>query len=155
AATKWSAPRFSSSPTARPTSPVTRWSWMAAGRRGEQFSLVSVGPARLAALAAQLEGPLHFDATMRALYATDASEYQEFPVAVALPKSETDLLALLAFANHHGIGLVPRAAGTSLAGQVVGHGIIVDVGRHLNRIVGLDAPRRRVRVRPGVVRNDL
>ncbi len=112
-------------------------------------------PADLRGLAARLEGELHFDAAMRVLYATDASEYQELPVAVALPKSEADLGALLAFARQHRIGIIPRAAGTSLAGQVVGAGLVVDVGRHLNRIIALEPERRRVRVQPGVVRNDL
>ncbi|MBI2814050.1 MAG: FAD-binding protein [Opitutae bacterium] len=111
--------------------------------------------ADLTALAARLAGELHFDATMRTLYATDASEYQELPVAVALPKTEADLRELIAFANRHHIGLIPRTAGTSLAGQVVGGGIVVDVGRHLNRIVATDAATRRVRVQPGVVRNEL
>ena len=111
--------------------------------------------ADLAALAARLTGELHFDRPMRTLYATDASEYQEMPVAVALPKSEADLRELLNFANEHRLGLVPRTAGTSLAGQVVGSGIVVDVGRHLNAIIALDAAARRVRVQPGVVRNEL
>ena len=62
---------------------------------------------------------------------------------------------LVRFAAAHRVPLVPRAAGTSLAGQVVGAGIIVDAGRHLNRILALDVERRRVRVEPGVVRNDL
>ncbi len=115
----------------------------------------TVGRAELSALAGQLDGELHFAQAIRALYATDASEYQELPVAVALPKSEADLAALIAFANRHHIGLVPRAAGTSLAGQVVGSGMIVDVGRHLNAILGYDPARRRVRVQPGVVRDDL
>jgi FAD/FMN-containing dehydrogenase/Fe-S oxidoreductase len=106
-------------------------------------------------LAASLEGTLHWDATMRRLYATDASEYQERPVAVALPRTENDLRTLLAFAREHRLGLIPRAAGTSLAGQVVGSGLVVDVGRHLNRIIAIDAARRRVRVQPGVVRNEL
>ena len=110
---------------------------------------------QLPALAARLTGELHFDATMRALYATDASEYQELPLAVALPKTEADLRELIGFAHRHRIGLIPRTAGTSLAGQVVGSGLVVDVGRHLNHIVATDATRRRVRVQPGVVRNEL
>src|SRR3954465_10475413 len=105
----------------------------------------------LASLAARLTGELHFDDTMRKLYATDASEYQEMPVAVAFPRTEADVRELIAFANEHRIGLVPRTAGTSLAGQVVGNGIVVDVGRHLNRIIATDPTRRRVRVQPGVV----
>jgi FAD/FMN-containing dehydrogenase/Fe-S oxidoreductase len=111
--------------------------------------------ADLRQLAARLTGELHFDATMRTLYATDASEYQELPVAVALPKSEADLRELIAFAGRHRTGLIPRTAGTSLAGQVVGAGLVVDVGRHLNRILSLDVAGRRVRVQPGVVRNEL
>ena len=83
---------------------------------------------------------------MRALYATDASEYQEHPLAVALPSSESDLRELVSFAHQHRVGLIPRAAGTSLAGQVVGNGIVVDLGRHLNRIIDLDVSRRRIRV---------
>jgi FAD/FMN-containing dehydrogenase/Fe-S oxidoreductase len=109
----------------------------------------------LASLASRLTGELHFDDTMRKLYATDASEYQEMPVAVALPKAEADVRELIRFANEHGIGLIPRTAGTSLAGQVVGNGIVVDVGRYLNKILATDPATRRVRVQPGVVRNEL
>ncbi|MBL9216463.1 MAG: FAD-binding protein [Opitutaceae bacterium] len=116
---------------------------------------VASSPAGLPQLSSRLDGELHFDQTMRALYATDASEYQELPVAVALPKSEADVRELIAYAKRHGIGLIPRTAGTSLAGQVVGSGLVVDVGRHLNRILAVDPARRRVRVQPGVVRNEL
>ncbi len=76
-------------------------------------------------------------------------------MAVALPKTEGDLRELIIFAHAHGIGLIPRTAGTSLAGQVVGGGIVMDVGRHLNRILGTDPATHRVRVQPGVVRNEL
>lgn len=109
----------------------------------------------LSQLAARLSGELHFDHTMRMLYATDASEYQELPVAVAMPETENDLRELLAFAGDQRVGLIPRTAGTSLAGQVVGSGIVVDVGRHMNRVLGVDPATRRVRVQPGVVRNEL
>jgi FAD/FMN-containing dehydrogenase/Fe-S oxidoreductase len=119
--------------------------------------MTASAPARpdFAALAARLTGELRWDSTARHVYATDASEYQELPAAVALPRTEDDLRALLAFAREHRLGLIPRAAGTSLAGQVVGPGLVVDIGRHLNRIVAIDAARRRVRVQPGVVRNEL
>jgi FAD/FMN-containing dehydrogenase/Fe-S oxidoreductase len=109
----------------------------------------------LAPLAGRLQGELHTGRTMRTLYATDASEYQELPLAVALPRSEADVHELVAFAHRYRVGLIPRGAGTSLAGQVVGSGIVVDLGRHLNRIVSFDATNRRVRVQPGVVRNEL
>jgi FAD/FMN-containing dehydrogenase/Fe-S oxidoreductase len=106
-------------------------------------------------LAAELEGDFHFDATMRTLYATDASVYREMPLAVALPRTENDICTLIRFAREHGTSIIPRAAGTSLAGQVVGEGIVVDISRYLTRIVAIDADARRVRVQPGVVRNEL
>ena len=107
------------------------------------------------ALAADLEGELYYDATMRTLYSTDASVYRELPQAVALPKTEEDIRKLIFFANANGTSLIPRTAGTSLAGQVVGGGIVVDVSRHFRRIVQIDEPGKRVRVQPGVVRNEL
>src|SRR6516165_7994071 len=106
-------------------------------------------------LAAELEGELHFDSTMRALYATDASVYREMPQAVALPKTEGDICKLVRFARERGTSLIPRTAGTSLAGQVVGAGIVVDMSRYFTRILEIDAKQRRVRVQPGVVRNEL
>lgn len=109
----------------------------------------------LAQLAARLEGELHADHLMRTLYATDASEYQEMPLAVAFPRSEADVRELLLFARRHRVGIVPRAAGTSLAGQVVGGGIVVDIGRHLDAVLAVDPVARRARVQPGVVRNNL
>jgi FAD/FMN-containing dehydrogenase/Fe-S oxidoreductase len=115
----------------------------------------SVAPPSLAALGRRLAGELLVDGLTLTAYSTDASEYQERPLAVALPKSESDVRELVAYAAATGTGLIPRGAGTSLAGQVVGAGIVVDLGRHLDRIVAFDPVRRRVRVQPGVVRNDL
>src|ERR1700738_5637380 len=106
-------------------------------------------------LAGELEGALHFDATMRTLYATDAAVCREMPQAVVLPKIEGDICKLVRFARERGTSLIPRTAGTSLAGQVVGKGIVVDVSRHFTRILEIDAPGRRVRVQPGIVRNEL
>src|SRR6202007_2920780 len=106
-------------------------------------------------LAAELEGVVHLDAAMRTLYATDASVYREMPQAVALPKTEGDICKLVRFAHEHGTSLIPRTAGTSLAGQVVGAGIVVDVSRHFTRVLEIDSSQRRVRVQPGVVRNEL
>ncbi|HTO02613.1 MAG TPA: FAD-binding protein, partial [Opitutus sp.] len=87
------------------------------------MSASSCSPEDLQQLGQRLTGELHLDQMMRALYATDASEYQEHPLAVALPNSEADLRELVSFAHQHRVGLIPRAAGTSLAGQVVGNGI--------------------------------
>ena len=98
------------------------------------------GLAEFQRLAAELEGEIHFDTTMRTLYATDASVYRELPQAVALPKTEADICKLVGFAREHATSLIPRTAGTSLAGQVVGKGIVVDVSRHFTRILEIDAP---------------
>jgi FAD/FMN-containing dehydrogenase/Fe-S oxidoreductase len=100
-------------------------------------------------------GEILTDSTSRRLYATDASEYQETPLGVAFPRGESDLRELILWANRHRVGLIPRTAGTSLAGQCVGSGLVVDVSRHMNAILSVDAPARRVVVQPGVVRNEL
>src|SRR3954464_2447828 len=93
-------------------------------------------------LAAELEGELYHDSTMRILYATDASAYREMPLAVAIPKSVTDIKKLIDFAAAHKTSLIPRAAGTSLAGQVVGDGIVVDVSRYFTSIIDLNPAER-------------
>lgn len=111
--------------------------------------------AKLQLLSEQLEGDLFFDTTMRTLYATDASAYREMPLAVAIPKTKADLQLLIAFAAANQTSLIPRTAGTSLAGQVVGSGIVVDVSRHFNQILELNAEEKWVRVQPGVIRDEL
>ena len=107
------------------------------------------------ALRKELEGELFTDETTRKLYATDASAYREIPVAVAIPKSEDDLVKLIRFARQQHSSIIPRTAGTSLAGQVVGGGIIVDVSRHFNKIIEINTTERWAIVQPGIVRDDL
>jgi FAD/FMN-containing dehydrogenase/Fe-S oxidoreductase len=106
-------------------------------------------------LAKQLEGELYYDTTMRTLYATDASAYREMPLAVALPKTVKDIQQLIAFARSHQTSLIPRTAGTSLAGQVVGNGIVVDVSKYFTQIIELNTTENWVRVQPGVIRDEL
>lgn len=101
------------------------------------------------------EGEIQLGETARRLYATDASEYQETPFGVAFPRSEADIRELILWAGRHHIGLIPRTAGTSLAGQCVGSGLVVDVSRHMGKILSCDPENRRVVVQPGVVRNEL
>lgn len=110
---------------------------------------------QLKALSNALEGDLFFDKMMRTLYATDASSYRELPLAVAIPKSKKDISLLIQFAAQHNTSLIPRTAGTSLAGQVVGDGIIVDVSKHFNQILELNTEASWVRVQPGVIRDEL
>ncbi|WP_313188375.1 FAD-binding and (Fe-S)-binding domain-containing protein [Sphingobacterium siyangense] len=115
---------------------------------------------QLALLASQLKGELFYtnetkDQTMLLAYSTDASVYQEKPLAVAIPADIDDIKKLIDFAQQHRITIIPRTAGTSLAGQVVGHGIIMDISRHFNGIIELNVEEQWVRVQPGVIRDDL
>ncbi len=110
---------------------------------------------RLAALAKELKGEFYYDKTMRILYATDASAYREMPLAVAIPSTVDDIRKLIAFARKEKTSLIPRTAGTSLAGQVVGNGIIVDVSKNFTAILELNTEEKWVRVQPGVIRDEL
>ena len=95
------------------------------------------------------------DALHRIAYATDSSIYREMPLGVAYPRNADDIRELFAEARRRHTHLIPRAAGTSIAGQVVGSGIVVDISRHMNRILEINAAERWVRVEPGVVRDEL
>ena len=106
-------------------------------------------------LSTTLEGELFYDDTIRALYATDASAYREIPLAVAMPRSDADIKKLVAFANARNTSLIPRTAGTSLAGQVVGSGIVVDVSKYFTKIIEVNTTENWVRVQPGVIRDEL
>ena len=110
---------------------------------------------KLKQLAQQLEGDFFDDTTMRTLYATDASAYREMPLAVAVPKTIEDIKKLIVFARKEKTSLIPRTAGTSLAGQVVGNGIIVDVSKYFTQIIELNKQEKWVRVQPGVIRDEL
>lgn len=107
------------------------------------------------AFARDFEGEVKLDNLSRMIYATDASIYREMPLAVCYPKTISDLKKLIAFAKANGTGIIPRAAGTSLAGQVVGNGIIADISRHFNRIIEINSNEKWVRLEPGVVPDEL
>ena len=106
-------------------------------------------------LAAQLTGELRVDEAHRILYATDASVYRKLPRAVALPASEADIVTCVRFAAAHRIPVTPRAGGTSLAGQAIGGGLVVDVSKHLRNILEINVEEGYVIVEPGVVRDQL
>lgn len=110
---------------------------------------------KLVQLSRELRGELYLDDTMRTLYATDASAYREMPLAVAIPENTDDIKTLIRFAREHKTSLIPRTAGTSLAGQVVGNGIIVDVSRKFTSILEINTEEHWVRVQPGVIRDEL
>ncbi len=111
--------------------------------------------AALEKLKGSFSGEIFTDSTQRLLYATDASAYREVPIGVARPKSPDDIRTLILFADSENIPLIPRTAGTSLAGQVVGSGLVVDVSRHMTRILEINKEEHWVRVEPGVILDEL
>jgi FAD/FMN-containing dehydrogenase/Fe-S oxidoreductase len=106
-------------------------------------------------LKAVFRGEILTDQTQRLIHATDASAYRELPLAVCRPIDKEDIRQLILYAGRKGIALIPRAAGTSLAGQVVGSGIVVDISRHLNKVLEFNAEEHWVRVEPGVILDEL
>jgi FAD/FMN-containing dehydrogenase/Fe-S oxidoreductase len=110
---------------------------------------------KLKRLNESLEGCLKFDVITRTIYSTDASVYKEVPAAVAWPKNEEDIRKIIMFANAEKTGVTLRAAGTSLAGQVVSSGIVVDISRHMTKVIEINQEERWARVQPGVVLDEL
>ena len=98
---------------------------------------------------------IYTDSLHKIAYATDASVYREIPYGVAYPETIEDVQELMQQAKEKGVDLIPRAGGTSLAGQVVGSGIVVDISKHWNKILEINAEDRWARVQPGVVRDEL
>ena len=101
------------------------------------------------------KGEVYTDNILRTVYATDASAYQEKPEAVIIAKDNSDLKAAITFANKYNKPIIPRAAGTSLAGQVVGNGIVVDCSKYMNQILEINKKEKWVKVQPGVVLDEL
>ncbi len=110
---------------------------------------------KLNTLRNKLQGDLYYDDLYKAIYATDASIYRMLPQAVAYPKNEDDLKILIDFARQNNTTLIPRTAGTSLAGQVVGKGIIVDVSKYFTKIIEFNEKERWIKIQPGVIRDEL
>lgn len=108
-----------------------------------------------AILKKEVRGEILTDVVSCGIYATDASNYEIFPRAVAIPASAADVLRILAIAREENVPIIPRGGGTSLAGQTTGDGIVVDFSKHLNRILKIDPERRTARVQPGIVRDEL
>ncbi len=115
----------------------------------------SDGIHQLEKLREKFKGDILLDELSKIIYATDASVYREKPQAVVLPKTKEDIKLIVRFASENNIPIVPRAAGTSLAGQVVGNGIVVDVSKYLNNIIEINAEEKWAKVQPGVVLDEL
>ncbi|MFC3450526.1 FAD-binding and (Fe-S)-binding domain-containing protein [Amycolatopsis speibonae] len=107
------------------------------------------------ALHARIKGEVAFDDYTRHLFSRDASMYSIMPRCVVFPLDHEDVAAAVATAAEFGVPVVPRGAGTSLAGQTVGPGLVLDLSRHMNRIIDLDPVARTAVVEPGVVQDQL
>ncbi|HEY1950756.1 MAG TPA: FAD-linked oxidase C-terminal domain-containing protein [Bryobacteraceae bacterium] len=106
-------------------------------------------------LTSHITGEVRFDALARALYATDASVYQIFPLGVVVPKDRADILHTLEVCRRFRCPITMRGGGTSQAGQSIGFGVQIDTSKYYNRILEVNAEERWVRVEPGVVLDEL
>lgn len=102
------------------------------------------------ALKAELNGEVRFDSFSRVLYSTDASNYQIEPIGVVIPRTVEDVIGTVEIAARYGVAILPRGGGTSLAGQAVGHALIIDFSKYLNDVEWIDTEERTVRVQPGL-----
>jgi FAD/FMN-containing dehydrogenase/Fe-S oxidoreductase len=116
---------------------------------------VAEGTALEHQLRRDLDGDVGFDDYTRHLFSRDASMYSIVPAGVVFPRHADDVAAAVTAAARHGVPVTPRGAGTSLAGQTVGPGLILDMSRHMNRIVDVDPESRTALVEPGVVQDQL
>ncbi len=103
-----------------------------------------------AELRGQIDGEVRFDRTSRMLYSTDASNYQIEPVGVVIPRTLEDVQAAHELAFKYGISLLPRGGGSALAGQTVGHSLIIDFSKYLNNVIDIDTEARTATVQPGI-----
>ena len=103
----------------------------------------------------RVSGEVRFDTFSRVLYSTDASIYQMEPVGVVIPRSADDLLAVMEVARDNRVPVLPRAGGTSLAGQTVNHAIVVDFSKYLNQVLEVNQEEQWVRVQPGIILDQL
>ena len=103
----------------------------------------------------QIRGEVRIDPTSRKLYSTDASIYQIEPLGVVIPKTVEDIVATVQIAAEMHVSITARGGGTSLSGQSIGPGIVLDCSKYLNRILEIDPVQRVVRVQPGVILDQL
>ncbi|GAA4557427.1 FAD-binding and (Fe-S)-binding domain-containing protein [Pseudonocardia xishanensis] len=106
-------------------------------------------------LARVVGGEVRFDAAHRAMWSADASNYRKVPIGVVRPRDAADVEATLAVCREHGVPVLPRGAGTSIAGQAVNTAVVLDFTRHMNRVLELDPDARTARVEPGVICDQL
>ena len=116
-------------------------------------------PAELADLIHELQkriaGEVRFDAMSRVLYSTDASIYEIEPLGVVIPRTPEDAIAAVEICARHGVPILPRGAGTALAGQAVGRAVQLDMSKYLNKVLEVNPEERWARIQPGVVLDEL
>jgi FAD/FMN-containing dehydrogenase/Fe-S oxidoreductase len=138
--------------TVRPAAPPADPSPLAR----ESGSTVEEYTALASDLSDAVVGAVRFDEYAQLLYATDGSIYQARPAGVVFPTDVADVRAAVSVARDHDVPILPRGAGSSLAGQAVGPGcVVLDMSRHMDAILDVDADARRATVQPGVVQDDL
>src|SRR5579859_6779222 len=108
-----------------------------------------------AELRKNLSGDVRFDDTTRALYSTDASNYQITPLGVVIPRDEDDVIAAHQIASKHHVPILSRGGGSSLSGQTVGVALVIDFSRYIRRVISINAEAKTVRVQPGVTLAEL
>ena len=101
-----------------------------------------------------IDGEVRFDPYSRALYSTDASMYQIEPIGVVIPRHRGDVVATVDIARRHQVPVLPRGGGTSLAGQTVGHAVVMDFSKYLNQILEVNTDEGWARVQPGVIQDE-
>ena len=109
----------------------------------------------LSELSYKISGDIHADTASRLIYSTDASVYREKPLGVAYPKNSEDVREIVCFCYENNIPIIPRGAGTSLSGQVVGNGLVIDFSRYMTQILELNVEEKWIRVQPGVILDEL
>ena len=103
------------------------------------------------ALKSRVQGEVRFDRASRLMYSTDASIYEIEPIGVVIPRTHEDVFATMEIARDFRVPVLPRGAGTSLAGQTVGDAVVIDMSKYLNRVLGVNTEERWAMVEPGVV----
>src|SRR6516162_6293222 len=107
------------------------------------------------ALKTRVQGEVRFDRASRLMYSTDASIYEIEPIGVVIPRTHEDVFATMEIARDFKVPVLPRGAGTSLAGQTVGDAVVIDMSKHLNRVLEVNSEERWAIVEPGVVQEQL
>ncbi len=136
-------PRQTTSPVRLATSPIS-------AEERDRKAAFETATVLEAELSARIQGEVRFDAVSRMLYATDASNYQIEPIGVVIPRSNDDVIAAIEMAASHGVPILPRGGGSSLAGQAVGAALVIDTSKYLNRVLAFHPEAQTVTVEPGI-----